>query len=333
MPPFRPAPLLQGAGLQTVTARFIRVPSPARSLPSERIEVEVEPGERILLARTRSRGRPRGRLILLHGLAGCADSPQLRFTLAAAHTRGWEVLRVNARRSGDGMRLSRHLPHAGRWSDLGAVLAKPVWTPEAAGRPLVAVGFSLGGAVLLRYLAETGPACPVDAAVAVNPPTDLAWCLRELERPGNFLYHLYFTCALCRAMRRRSHLYPRDYRPPGRWRHRSVRALDTDYVAPDAGFTSAEAYYAACSAGPLLGGIQVPSLVLSSQDDPFIPWQMLRRDIPAGRAVKLRLLPRGGHVGYVERSGLWLSFWAARAVLDAAQELLHGPVGDSPSIW
>ncbi len=318
-PPFRPPFPLRGTAAQTIGG--VLLPPPAALPPSQRLELEVEPGERLLLLRSPAPGPPRGRLLLLHGLGGSADSRYLRHTLAAAHARGWEVIRVNARGAGDGLALARRLPHAGRWPDLAAVIAAGPWTPAAKATPLVAAGFSLGGATLLRLLGESGPASGLDGAVAVNPPIDLAACLEALERPGNILYHLYYVASLQAGLRARARLYPDRYRAPDPWRHRSVRAMDEDYVAPDAGFSSAADYYAGCSARPLLDRIRTPAVVISSQDDPFVPAGPLADALDGLPPLRLHLVRRGGHMGYVERRAGRLGFWAAGAILAAAEEL------------
>ena len=320
-PPFRPPPWLRGPHLQTLGSRFLaRPPLPAEG-STERLEVEVEPGERLFLFRDRPAARPRGRLLLLHGLGGDADSRHLLHLVSEATSRGWETVRLNARGAGEGIRLSRRIPHAGRWEDVAAALAAEPWSAAAAGTPRVAVGVSLGGSILLNHLGRTGLESGLRGAVVLNPPTDLDWSLRELERPANAVYHLYYTSTLLRSMRRRARLYPGLYAMPRAGRHRSVRALDEAYVARDAGYDSAAAYYAGCSARSCVAGIRIPTWVLSARDDPFVPAAMLQRDLNGVPAVRLWLQPTGGHVGYVERRGGRLAFWASRVALAAAGRL------------
>jgi predicted alpha/beta-fold hydrolase len=187
---------------------------------------------------------------------------------------------------------------------------------------MAAVGYSMGGAILLRCLGEMGATAPLSAAVAVNPPTDLAWCLRELEQPGNRLFHRYYVRSLRAGLTRRWRLHGDVGEPPDPRRHDSVRAMDEDYIAPDAGYPSAEAYYAGCSARVALAGIRVPTLVLSARDDPFVPAAMLRRDLADHPRVRLELLAAGGHMGYLEWRRGRLAFWAAGAVLDVLEQQL-----------
>lgn len=321
-PLFRPFPLLRGAAAQTISG--VLLPGPARKSlpPGKTFTVEVEKDERVVLERTAPAGPPRGRLVLLHGLGGCADSRYLRRTLLAAHARGWEVARVNARGAGGHHHLARRLPHAGRWPDLAAVLAADIWTPAAKTTPVAAVGFSLGGSILLRHLGETGTGSGLDVAVAVNPPTDLTWSIVELEKPANRLYQAYYVRGLVAGLRRRARLYPDLYKRPDPRRHRTVRAIDEDYIAPDAGYPSARAYWIGTSAVRALHGVRTPTLVLSSQDDPFVPADMLRRDLQGLSFLQLALVPRGGHMGYLGWHRGRLRFWAADTVLDVLEEHL-----------
>ncbi|MFQ5718856.1 MAG: YheT family hydrolase [Acidobacteriota bacterium] len=318
LPAFRPPPWLRGCHRQTVGGAFLAPPALPTARPAERLTVDLEDGEKLLLVRNRPAGRPRGRLLLLHGLGGCAESRHLRHLTEAAVPRGWETVRVNGRGAGEGMPLSPHIPHAGCWADVAAVIAASPFSDAAAGSPLIGVGVSLGGSILLSHLGRTGDASGLDGAMALNPPTDLAWSLAELERPANSLYHLYYTTLLRRDMRRRARLYPDRYRPPAWARHRSVRAIDEAYVAADAGFTSAAAYYAGCSASDHMAGIKTPTWVLTARDDPFVPLAMLRRDLAGAPGVRLTVQPAGGHLGYLERRNGRLSFWGSRAVLAGA---------------
>ena len=320
---FTPHPLLRGGARQTLIGACLGAPP---SGPFEPVEIELEAGERILALRTLAAGRTRGRLLILHGLGGSAESGPCLQSLAVAHERGWEVVRVNARGAGEGRPLSRRLAHAGRWDDIAAVLAARPWSPAADG-PVAALGFSLGGAVLLAHLGATGADCGLDAAIAVSPPTDLAWCLGELERPRHLAYHLYYVARLRRNLAERARRHP-DLGPPPRLAHRSVRRIDTDFVAADAGFDSAEAYYAGCSARRLMGGIRAPTLVIAADDDPFVPAAMLRRDCALSDRVRLHRTAMGGHVGWVDRGPrLAPRPWLPAAAMGALEGLLgmgHG---------
>jgi hypothetical protein len=101
--------------------------------------------------------------------------------------------------------------------------------------------------------------------------------------------------------------------------------IDALYVAPEAGYASAEDYYAGASVLPILGKVAVPSLIVTSRDDPFIPLEMFEgladRAEPAAGKIDLLVTRSGGHCGYLSGSLLTgLSFWAGEAILEWLEE-------------
>jgi hypothetical protein len=276
----------------------------------------MEDGERLGVLVTPARGPARGRLVLLHGLGGSADSGYMLRTLALAWSRGYEVARVQFRGAERGITVRPSFHNAGRSDDLAAVLDRLEWSEGARNTPLAAVGFSLGGAVLLKYLGDAGGGARLAAAAAVSAPLDLAACLAALEEPRNRLYHRYYVRRLRRQARVTLRLHPGAW-PPLDATMNAVRRIDTRYVAPDAGYASAEDYYRGASSLPLLGDIAVPTLLLSSRDDPFIPVSMYESLQKNGAPIEKLLTGRGGHVGYIARGGRGVPrFWAAQTILD-----------------
>lgn len=308
---YAPPRWLPGGHLQTIVPSLW--PGPSVGDPVESLVVDVGEGSAVRVDLVRPRKSSRGTLLLVHGLAGDARSSYMVRTAIHAVSRGWAVAMMNLRNCGGTESLARTLDNAGQSGDADAVLA--ALEREAMPRPHVAAGFSLGGNLLLLYAARAGVACRADAVAGVNAPIDLEACLGELERPGNALYEAHFVLKLCSQIR---HL--RTVRaipgPPAVWRTiRRLRRFDEVFTAPDAGHASAEAYYAAASAAPWLGGLRAPTLLLSAANDPFVPvrvFEAVRGVVPA---VVVRAHPRqGGHVGYWQSRGE--RFWAATALLD-----------------
>lgn len=307
---FRPAWWLPGAHLQTAFPSFWPAPRPGS--PSETIDVPVATETSVRLAVDRPAGGAGGTLLLLHGLGGSADAPYMLRTQAAAARRGWTVARMNLRNCGGTEALSRTLYNAGQSEDAGRVLE----ALEGLGfpRPYAAVGFSLGGNLLLRYAGLSAADCVADAVVGVNPPVDLSLCIDALERPANRPYHLYFRHRLITQVRaiRKLRSVPG---PPATWATiRGVREFDDLFTAPDAGDLGADAYYRRASAGPHLPAIRRPALVLSAEDDPFVPVVMFAPWRDRAPGVRFVHPPAGGHCGY------WRSrpprYWAAETALD-----------------
>ena len=314
---FHPVPWLPGRHLETIVPALF--PAPRLDAPEEMRIVQVSPDAAVRLHVSHPHGKPAGTILLVHGMCGSSESAYMKRTGGMAVGAGLIAVRMNCRNCGGTETLSRTLYNAGQSADVGRVLDDL----EAAGfpRPFGAVGFSLGGALVLRYAGESGSLCAADVVAGVNPPVDLEACCRALERPENFVYQAHFTLSLCRMLRRIRKVRPLNGPEPVARRIRTLRRLETIYTAPDGGYRSAEHYYAAASAGPHLRGIAVPSLVISSENDPFVPPQTFT-PYHRARSGRLRFVHprRGGHLGY------WQArqprFWAG----EAAVEFVRGQV-------
>ncbi|HXV75004.1 MAG TPA: alpha/beta fold hydrolase, partial [Candidatus Polarisedimenticolaceae bacterium] len=234
----------------------------------------------------------------------------MRRTARQAIDAGWVVARMNLRNCGGTEPLSTTLYNAGQEQDVGCVLA--ALDRGGAPRPLAVAGFSLGGNLVLLHAGRSADSCVADAVIAVNPPIELERCADAIEMPRNRVYQAYYVRRLCTQLRRIAAVRSVPGDPPVPAEIRTVRRFDDRYTAPDAGFDSAAAYYRASSAAPVLDAVRRPALIVSAEDDPFVPHEMFMRHHalphfafvhPAG----------GGHCGYIQSGRPW--FWAAHALL------------------
>ena len=314
---FRPPPLLAGGHRQTLLAYLLRRRL-RWSLPSEDLVVDSDDGARLLLRASWQPG-PReasGALVIVHGLGGSDASAYVVSTGEHAFARGWHVVRMNMRGSGDGEALCPLLYNAGLDADLLATLrAVAGLVPRVA-----VVGFSLGANLTLlaagRGRSQLSEA--VRAVVGVSPPLDLGACADALERWDNRAYQRYFMVMLSEAYRRRHQTRP-DLFPAGLEDGlRTVREYDDVITAPFGGYDGADDYYSRSSAGPWLQAIERPTLVLAADDDPMIPVATVEKW--ATGSVTREVTPTGGHVGFVGRSPAPGHFWAAERALDFLEE-------------
>ncbi len=152
------------------------------------------------------------------------------------------------------------------------------------------------------------------AVAAVGPPIDLAGCSRLLAKPQNRFYELHFLRELVRLARRRQALFADA--PPVRFpvlARLTLPLFDELYTAPAWGFAGAQDYYRRSSSLPLIPRIGVPGLILTARDDPFIavePFEGLAR--PGN--VEVRIVPQGGHLGWLGWDGAWGIRWGERQV-------------------
>ena len=310
---FRPPAWLSGGHRQTLAGyglrRLLRF-----SLSSEDLVVEVAPGVPLLLRATWQAGPRQARpaLLIVHGLGGSDRSSYVISTALFAHARGWHVIRMNMRGSGDGEALCPLLYNAGLDGDLlAAISAVSALVPRIA-----VVGFSLGGNLALLMLGRKREQLPqaLVAAAAVSAPVDLATCADALEARGNGVYQRYFMGMLTEAYRRRHAARPDLFSAGRELGLRTVREYDDRITAPFGGYESASQYYERSSAGPWLAAIDRPAILLAAADDPMIPAASVAR-WPCSPSVTREIAPTGGHVGFVARSLAPGWFWAPERAL------------------
>ena len=316
---FHPPVWLAGGHRQTFLGYWLRRLL-RWTLPSEDLVVEAGHGVRLLLRASwqEARREEHPTLLIVHGLGGSDASPYVVSTGRLARARGWNVVRMNMRGSGDGLSLCPLLYNAGLDADLLAALSAVAGlVPRMA-----VVGFSLGANLVLLTLARRRERLPaaLAAAAAVSPPVDLAACADALEAPGNGLYQRHFVQMLSEGYRQRHRIRP-DLFAAGRERGlRTVREYDDRVTAPFGGYESAAQYYERSSAGPWLASIDRPTLVLAAADDPMIPAESVAR-WPVSAPVRREIARTGGHVGFVGRSQAPGWFWAPQRVLDFLEDV------------
>ncbi len=308
MIPFHP--LFRNPHLQTVTSHYWRRPRALQ--PVERRIVETEPGVCVLVKSQRPSAAA-GEIVLLHGLEGSGEAGYIESLAAAALQAGFAVHRMHMRTCGGTERLSHTLYHAGLTGDLAAVLR--VFRQE--GRtPAFVVGFSLGGNVALKLAGELGDSAAdlMRGVCGVSVPLDLGACARRIAAPDNRLYHLRFV----RKMRRRL-LSTGRYQAADLAGLNSIIAIDDRITAPSFGLGTADNYYRTQSAIGYVDRIRVPTLLIQSKDDTFVPWRILEHPAVRGNPrIQVVLTEHGGHLGFLARGEH--RFWLDAAILNWIRE-------------
>jgi predicted alpha/beta-fold hydrolase len=314
---FKTPPFLGNRHVQTLLGHFWK--GILRPLVSQERHVLLPDGDRLVLHDSiPDTWRPGGLIALLvHGLGGCHLSGPVQRLSALLLARGVRAVRIDLRGSGRGVALARRIYNGGCSADVRVALEEiHSWSRPS---PLALVGFSLGGNIALKLAGEAAaaPVAGLERVAAVAPPIDLERCAAMLAAPRNRFYEVHFLRCLVRQVRdvERYATGKPSTRFPGRL---TLRQFDDMYTAPRGGFANALDYYRRSSAMHVVPEIGVPTLILTSMDDPFIapePFQHLR--IPAN--VSVRLVPRGGHLGFLGWEGRMIVRWAEREVADWIQ--------------
>jgi predicted alpha/beta-fold hydrolase len=321
MRPFEPARLLSNPHVQTIVGKLLR---PAIDVPLRRERLETPDGDFLDLdhaGEAEGIGESAPVVVVLHGLEGASTRRYMGTTYRALMERGLRPVGLNFRGcSGEPNRMARAY-HSGETGDLRFVLE--TLRSRLAG-PFGVVGYSLGGNVTLKFLGERGvpgaaAAELVSAAAAVSIPFDLGAGARALEESamGRWIYTRYFMRKLRPKMLAKGALAAGACDLGAVRRSRTIREFDDAATAPIFGFESAAAYYASESSHQYVAGIRVPTLVVHSRDDPFLPAAAIPEAALAENPVITALITdHGGHQGYVAGSIRRPRFWVEEVVAD-----------------
>lgn len=319
---FTPAWWLRNRHLQTIWGRLAR---PRRIVDTRREVVTTPDGDELVLDQLE--GDPRQRhIVVLHGLEGSSNSVYIQGLLSLAERRHVPMTVMNFRSCArDLRRIGTALPnrgtrlyHSGETTDLDFAVRL---LRDRGSEKLGAIGISIGGNVLLKWLGEQGAAAPLARAATLSVPYDLAASARHLERGSGALYARSFLRSLnskaVAITTRHPHLAPAVDLERAR-RARTFHEYDDAVTAPLHGFDDVHHYYRESSSLRYLSRITVPTLCISALDDPFLPPETLdevRRE--KSDVVELLVTARGGHVGFVGGVFPWKPvYWAEGRAID-----------------
>jgi len=311
---FRPAWWLRGAHAQTIWPGLMRRTSPIK-LVRERLELPDE--DFIDLAWTARGSGPI--VIVLHGLEGSLHSHYVPGMLSALDNHGWRAVLMHFRGcSGEHNRKARSY-HSGESGDLRFLVETLVARHPQA--PLAAVGFSLGGNVLLKYLGETGPGAKLAVAAAISVPFVLASGADRLNRGFSKIYQRYLIKRLQNKITgkfKTRNDAPFSLEEVPEWN--TFRLFDNFVTAPLHGFRDCDDYYRRSSCRQFLKSIRVPTLIVHAEDDPFLAKDAIPESNELPDQVNLEVSARGGHAGFVGGRWPWKPcYWLEQRI----PEFLH----------
>jgi predicted alpha/beta-fold hydrolase len=263
-------------------------------------------------------------VIALHGLEGSSDAHYIRGLAAKAWTRGFNVVRLNQRNCGGTEHLSAGLYHSGLTADPLFVLRELIDSDRLP--TIVFAGYSLGGNLALKLAGELGNDAPPQlvAVAAVSPVMELETCVRAIERPENRVYEWNFCRNLQTRMRRKAQAWPGQFDLRGLWKVWSIREFDERYTAPHHGFAGASDYYYRASAMRVIDRVAIPALIITAEDDPFVPPEPFRDPrVTSNPHITALITPHGGHCGFICESNGYDGYWAERMVIDFLARHAH----------
>lgn len=301
--PFRAHPLFAHAHLQTLLPSLLR-PTPRLALRIERLDTPDGDFVELAWAGEANAGGPIA--VLTHGLTGGFESKYLRGCARVLIQRGWRVCLLQLRGGGATVNRSARLYNHGDSADL-----RYLWHELRRREPhtrLVSLGWSLGGSVTVKALAEEGENAPVAAIAVASIPFQLEPCAERLRHGFSRVYQdrLLRDLNALIARRHQSILVPPGVDVPRAAAARDFFEFDEAYTAPLNGYASARDYYTRCSPGQFLAKLKRPALVVHAGDDPFMEAGIIPAAVQLAPSVTLEVSAQGGHVGFLGIRGLYL---------------------------
>ncbi|MBA1233246.1 hydrolase [Pseudomonas stutzeri] len=303
---FAPAWWLPGGHLQTLWNPFCRRTTP---LARRRERLWLADGDFIDLDWHGPHDPTAPLVLILHGLTGSSHSHYVLGLQAQLAAREQVSVAINWRGCSGEPNLLPRAYHSGASDDLAEVIAHLQATRPMA--PLQAVGYSLGGNVLLKYLGEAGGTTPLHKAVAVSVPFRLDQCADRIGIGFSRVYQAHFMREMVAYVKDKQQLFTRQ----GATEHlsalqrlgpltglRTFWDFDGRFTAPLHGYSDASDYYRRASSRYFLPDIRIPTLLIQAEDDPFVFRHSVPETAELSATTTLELHRSGGHVGFVEGS-------------------------------
>ncbi len=315
--PFQP--LLTHPHLLTIAGNFWPREIDTTRFPAKRVEYTIDPRTTVVAFEHQPVGLARGQIVFLHGLEGSSEAGYIASFSQQALERGYGVHRLNMRTCGGTEALSETMYHSGLTGDPRFVCER--LDARNLG-PLFVVGFSLGANVALKLAGEFADSSLLAGVCAICSPINLASCVRAIDKPRNLIYASRFLSRLKERVRTKSVLSPQLYTTEGLDKVSSIWEFDDRFTAPLFGFGTAANYYATQSAVSFLDAIRLPTLAVTAQDDPLVPFEIYQHEaFQTNRALTLLAPQHGGHLGFLSRRRP--RFWLDDTCLDWIDGILR----------
>ena len=297
----RPPRLLRPAGVQTMLASAgLRAwgKNPMVHAARETI-LTTQEGIRLLgYHSSHSQPHSNGLVILLHGWEGSSDSTYIRTTGRYLYQNGFDVFRLNFRDHGPSHHLNTGIFYAVLLDEVFDAVSQIC--AAAAKAPCFLVGFSLGGNFALRIARKCAvqPIAGLAQVVAISPVLDPDKATDRIDNSSFILK--YFLKKWRRSLSIKQNLYPEQYDFSSLLTIDNIREMTEQLLARYSSYDGARAYFQKYTlVDGQLGGITIPTTIITAQDDPIIPVEDFY-GLHTSPSTRLIIQPYGGHNGFLE---------------------------------
>jgi len=264
-------------------------------------------------------------VVVFHGLEGSINSPYALHLMQALKKRNWNAVLMHFRGcSGRANKLARCY-HSGETGDALSFIKH--LQQQFPNVPLAAVGYSLGGNMLLKLQAELGKQSPLQAAVSICAPIQLDNCADRIDQGFSRVYQRHLMKRLVKNLLKKYQQHDLDalINLPEQ-QAKSLKTFwqfDDAFTAPIHGYGNAQNYYQQCSARQYLNQIERPTLAIQAKDDPFMTVDVIPDAAELGSGLTLEVSEHGGHVGFVTGSLFRPRYWLPERITEYLSEYLN----------
>ena len=313
---FEPAFGLKNPHIQTLYSTFFRKSNP---LAFEREHFALSDGDFVecFWYQKAFPTQTRPIVVLFHGLEGSYLSPYIQGMIETLLAQGYTPVLMHFRGCSGKENLLSRAYHSGDTSDAKAWIdALHHSYPHA---PLFAIGYSIGGNMLLKLLGEYKAQSPLVAIVSVSAPQQLDICANHINKGFAKIYQYHLMRHLKKSLLKKYKTHPMQsligIDENAVKKLKTFWDFDDIYTAPIHGFRSAQDYYTRSSAKQYVKHICTPTLIIHALDDPFMSSDILPTKEELSVYVTLEVSTHGGHVGFISGSIFRPKYWLEERII------------------
>ncbi len=251
-------------------------------------------------------------IILSHGLEGDTSRQYITGMVRNFNAHGFDCLAWNFRSCSDEINHTKRFYHSGATDDLETIIK---YSLSKGYQKIYLVGFSLGGNLTLKYLGEKGQNLypEIQKAVTFSVPLHLSSSSKKI----GWLYTKRFCRSLNKKILEKSQRFPEfQIDTSNIAKIKTLKDFDDAYTSQLHGFIDAEDYYERNSSLYFLDKINIPTLIINAQNDPFLSKECFPFEkIKPMEKVYFQAPETGGHCGFypADYQGV---LWSERKALE-----------------
>lgn len=256
-------------------------------------------------------------VVIFHGLEGSFSSPYINGIMYSLSKSGFSCVLMHFRSCSGKLNLKAKSYHSGQTEDAKEFIYS--LNKRFISNDLFAIGYSLGGNMLLKLLGECSDKIPLKKAISVCAPLDLSLCADIISQGFSSFYEKKFLKSLKKTLLLKYEQHDMKslilFKKENVKHIKTIREFDEVYTSKLNGFINASSYYKQCSSKQFLKDIKIKTLLIHSLDDPFMTQEVLPTKEELSSFITLEVHKHGGHLGFISGSICNPIYWLDKRII------------------